>query len=477
MKPFLDADFLLQTPTAERLYHEYAAGLPIIDYHNHLSPEEVATDHRFADITEAWLKGDHYKWRAMRANGVNERFITGDAPNREKFRHWAATVPKTLRNPLYHWTHLELQRYFGIGELLTADNADTVYDQTLEQLARPSHSALGLLNQLKVEVVCTTDHPTDSLSFHHQHRTRVRAPKVDAPLLLPTFRPDKFLTVGADDHLDFLHALEGITGSDIRTFDRLLAALEARIDFFHELGCRLSDQGLSQLYADNYARADLDGTMEKRRNGTPIPPADQRQFQMALLHELAKMYQRRGWTMQLHLGPIRNNNTRLMNAVGADVGCDSIGDFPQAEGLSAFLNGLDAREKLPKTILYNLNPRDNELFATMAGNFNDGSMPGKIQWGSAWWFLDQKDGMEKQLDALSNMGLLSRFVGMLTDSRSFLSFPRHEYFRRILCNQFGNDVHAGLLPNDLPLLGETIKDVCYRNARNYFNFHQQTTES
>lgn len=468
MKPFLDHNFLLQTPIAEQLYHEHAAGLPIIDYHNHLPPDQIATNHQFKNITEVWLNGDHYKWRAMRANGINEDFITGGATDREKFQKWAETVPKTLRNPLYHWTHLELQRYFGIKDLLSANNADLIYDTASEQLQQASYSCNGLLQQMKVEVVCTTDHPTDSLLFHSQHRTRGRALK-----MLPTFRPDKFLTIGANDYLDFLHKLEAITDDDIKTFDQLLAALEGRIDFFHELGGRLSDHGLSQLFADDYSGAKLDETMEKRRSGKALSPAEQRQFQMALLHELAKMYHQRGWTMQLHLGPIRNNNTRLMKSVGADVGCDSIGDFPQAEGLSAFLDGLDTNDQLPKTILYNLNPRDNELFATMAGNFNDGSMAGKIQWGSAWWFLDQKDGMEKQLDALSNMGLLSRFLGMLTDSRSFLSFPRHEYFRRILCNQFGNDVHNGLLPNDPTLLGETIKDICYRNARNYFNFHEQ----
>jgi glucuronate isomerase len=470
MKPFLDQNFLLQTSTAERLYHEFAADLPIIDYHNHLPPEEVATDHKYANITEVWLNGDHYKWRAMRANGINEKYITGDAPDREKFRKWAETVPKTLRNPLYHWTHLEMQRYFGINDLLSGQNADAMYDQTTAQLQQASHSSNGLLAQLKVEVICTTDHPTDSLHFHQQHGTRGRALK-----MLPTFRPDKFLTIGADDYLDFLQKLEEVIDSEILTFNQLVAALESRIDFFHSLGCQLSDHGLSRLYPAEVIGVSLNRIMEKRREEEAIPPAEQAHFQMCLLHELGKLYHKRGWTMQLHLGPIRNNNSRLLTWVGADVGCDSIGDEPQARGLSDFLNRLDTDERLPKTILYNLNPRDNELFATMAGNFNDGSMAGKIQWGSAWWFLDQKDGMEKQLDALSNMGLLSRFVGMLTDSRSFLSFPRHEYFRRILCNQFGNDVHNGLLPNDIDLIGATVKDICYHNARNYFNFHEQKT--
>jgi glucuronate isomerase len=469
MKAFLDQNFLLQTPTAERLYYEYAAGLPIIDYHNHLVPNELATDYQFADITEVWLKGDHYKWRAMRANGIDENFITGPAPDREKFRMWARTVPKTVRNPLYHWTHLELQRYFGITELLTEHKADAIYDQTTERLQQPDFTSQGLLERLKVEVVCTTDHPTDSLLHHQSHRTSGRA-----LMMLPTFRPDKFLTIGAADHLDFLQQLEAIVGEDILTFDQLLAALEKRVDFFQEIGCQLSDHGLTHLHADDFSGANVDAMMRDKRAGKAIALAHQRQFQMRLLHELAGMYHARGWTMQLHLGPIRNNNSRLLKRVGADVGCDSIGDYPQAEGLSAFLDRLDSAGTLPKTILYNLNPRDNELFATMAGNFNDGSLAGKIQWGSAWWFLDQKDGMEKQIDALSNIGLLSRFVGMLTDSRSFLSFPRHEYFRRVLCNQIGRDVHEGLLPNDLNLLGDTVKDVCYRNARNYFNFHQPT---
>ena len=472
MTPFLDDDFLLQTSTARKLYHDYAADLPIIDYHNHLEPALIAANHQFANITEAWLAGDHYKWRAMRANGVNERYITGDASPREKFRHWAATVPKTLRNPLYHWTHLELQRYFGVDTLLNEASADHVFDETSEALQSPSHSCLGLLSQQRVEVVCTTDLPTDDLAHHHEHGTRVSAQPDDAKVrLLPTFRPDKFLTIGAEDFPDFLQQLEAIEGTEILRFDDLLAALGQRIEHFHAHGCRLADHGLNQLYASRKNSVNLDDILARRRAGTPIQQADLEVWQMALLHELGKLYHERAWTMQLHLGPLRNNNSRLKRTIGADVGCDSIGDFPQAIGLSAFLDGLDVEDRLPKTILYNINPRDNELFATMAGNFNDGSLAGKVQWGSAWWFLDQKDGMEKQIDALSNMGLLSRFVGMLTDSRSFLSFPRHEYFRRILCNQLGNDAHAGLLPNDTALLGNLVQDVCYRNARGYFKFH------
>lgn len=466
MKPFLDHNFLLQNSTAERLYHDYAAALPIVDYHNHLSPEAVATDHRFRDITEVWLDGDHYKWRAMRAAGVSEHYITGEAAPEEKFQQWAETVPKTIRNPLYHWTHLELQRYFGIEELLNGDNAAAIYAATTAQLQQPGFTAQGLLEKMKVEVVCTTDHPTDDLAFHTSHGTSGRALK-----LLPTFRPDKFLMVGSDDFTPFLTKLENITGTEILTFSQLLAALTARIEVFHALGCRLSDHGLTHLHPDDFSGADVDAIMRNKRAGEAISPAAQRQFQMRLLTELARIYHDRGWTMQLHLGPIRNNNMRLLRSVGADVGCDSIGDYPQAAGLSVFLNSLDAEECLPKTIFYNLNPRDNELFATMAGNFQDGRTAGKIQWGSAWWFLDQKDGMEKQINALSNMGLLSQFVGMLTDSRSFLSFPRHEYFRRILCNVIGEDVHAGLLPNDMDLLGGVVSDICYHNGRRYFGFY------
>lgn len=466
MKPFLDHNFLLQNKTAERLYHEYAADLPIIDYHNHLSPEQAATDHQFKTITEVWLEGDHYKWRAMRAAGVSEHFITGDAAPEDKFQKWAETVPKTLRNPLYHWTHLELQRYFGISELLSGENAADVFAATTEQLQQTDFTAQGLLAKMKVEVICTTDDPIDDLAFHSAHRTSGSALK-----LLPTFRPDKFLAINAEGFSGFLGKLERIIGEEILTFDQLLAALEARIDAFHALGCRLSDHGLTHLHPDAFLGADVDAMMGKRRVGEAISPAAERQFQMRLLSELAKFYHARDWTMQLHLGPLRNNNKRLLRSVGADVGCDSMGDFPQALGLTALLNSLDAAGTLPKTILYNLNPRDNELFATMAGNFQDGITPGKVQWGSAWWFLDQKDGMEKQINALSNMGLLSQFVGMLTDSRSFLSFPRHEYFRRILCNLIGEDVHAGLLPNDLDLLGGLVSDVCYNNARGYFGFY------
>lgn len=464
-RSFMDDNFLLQNPMAERLFHTYAKELPIIDYHNHLPPQEIAEDKNFSTITEVWLQGDHYKWRAMRANGVSEHFITGRASDEEKFQQWAVTVPYTLRNPLYHWTHLELQRYFGIQELLSPDTATAIYQQTTTALQQPEYAVSGLLQKMKVEVVCTTDDPTDDLAFHRMHQSKGRNLR-----MLPTFRPDKFLVVDGNDFLTSVEQLAAVTNSSITTFSQLLAALENRIDFFQEHGCQLADHGLSQLYPIDWKTVKLDDILRKAKDRQHITPTESQAFQMAALYELAKMYHQRGWTMQLHLGPLRNNNSRLLKTVGADVGCDSIGDFSQAEGLAAFLDRLDAQEQLTKTILYNLNPRDNEVFATMAGNYNEGPIAGKIQWGSAWWFLDQKDGMEKQLNALSNMGLLSRFIGMLTDSRSFLSFPRHEYFRRILCQLLGEDVQRGFLPDDEQWLGSVVEAICYRNAKQFFGF-------
>ena len=464
IKPFLDKNFLLHNTTAERLYHEFAKNLPIIDYHNHLSPIEIATDKTFSSITEIWLQGDHYKWRAMRAHGIDENYITGNASDKEKFLKWAETVPYTMRNPLYHWTHLELQRYFKIDQLLSPKTAEAIYKQTTDALQRPEYSVHSLLSKMKVALVCTTDHPTDSLSAHQQHLNSESELK-----MLPTFRPDKFVVINGAEFLIYLEKLEALTESDITSFDDLLSALEQRIDFFHSLGCQLADHGLSQLFDTDFKATTLDKILRKRKNNESLTHQEVATFQTGIMYHLAKMYHHRAWTMQLHLGALRDNNQRLLNQVGVDVGCDSIGDFPQARGLSAFLNRLDSEEKLTQTILYNLNPRDNELFATMMGNFNDGSAPGKIQWGSAWWFLDQKDGMEKQLNTLSNMGLLSHFIGMLTDSRSFLSFPRHEYFRRILCQLIGQDVHKGELPNDLNWLGTMVENICYHNAKRYFN--------
>jgi len=464
IKPFLNDNFLLENAIAERLYHEFAKDLPIIDYHNHLPPEAIANNKKFSTITDIWLNGDHYKWRAMRANGIDEKYITGDASAEGKFLKWAETVPQTMRNPLYHWTHLELQRYFGIDELLNPESAPSIYKNANQQLQTEAFSTLNLLEKMKVEVVCTTDNPTDDLAFHKVHASSNSTLK-----MLPTFRPDNLVVI-TDDFLYHLSALEKIIDKEIATFDDLIYALENRVNFFHDHGCLLADHGLSQLFDVDFKIEKLNEILQKAKAKQALLPEEKQAFQMATLHHLAEMYYERGWTMQFHLGPLRNNNSRLLKLVGADAGCDSIGDFKQAKGLSAFLNRLDAKGKLTKTILYNLNPRDNEVFASMAGNFNGDGIPGKIQWGSAWWFLDQKDGMEKQINTLSNFGLLSRFIGMLTDSRSFLSFPRHEYFRRILCNLIGHDVHNGELPNDIVALGEMVENVCFKNAKQYFNF-------
>jgi len=463
MKPFLSDNFLLNTKTAEQLYFEHASKMPIIDYHNHLPPKEIAGGRVFASLTAAWLEGDHYKWRAMRTNGVNEQFVTGDASDWEKFEKWAETVPYTLRNPLYHWSHLELKRYFGISTILNANTAREIYDEANAQLAKIS--APGLLEKMNVELVCTTDDPIDSLEYHQQWsqvKNRVK--------MLPAFRPDKIYAIDIDGYSDYLQKLEVAVGSSINTFDDLLAAAQDRIDFFHKNGASVSDHGLEQLYDVEYSAKRSEEIFKKYKEGKAITEEEVQIFKMTTLLELSKMYHANGWVQQFHLGAIRNNSARMMRELGPDTGFDSIGDFSQVRALSKFLGELDSHDQLTKTILYNLNPRDNEAFATMIGNFNDGSVAGKIQWGSAWWFLDQKDGMEKQLNALSNMGLLSRFVGMLTDSRSFLSFPRHEYFRRILCNLIGQDVENGELPADMDLLGKLVEDISYYNNKNYFGF-------
>jgi glucuronate isomerase len=466
MTPFLSDDFLLQSPTARQLYHEHAAPQPIIDYHCHLPPDQIAQNRQFENITQIWLYGDHYKWRAMRANGVNERFITGDASDWEKFEKWAETVPYTVRNPLYHWTHLELRRYFGINELLNKDSARRIYEQCNALLQTPEYSVQGLLTKMNVKVVCTTDDPADSLEYH-----QAIAAQGFETRILPTFRPDKAMTPEAADYPAYLQRLGTAAGVEIRSYADLLTALRQRHDFFASLGGRLSDHGLEQIYAADYTEAEVAAIFDKARLDQPLTTAEIEQFKSAMLVELAIMDWEKGWTQQFHLGALRNNNARALRQLGPDTGWDSIGDFSQAQALSRFLDRLDNQDKLTKTILYNLNPADNDVFATMIGDFQDGSVAGKMQFGSGWWFLDQKDGMEKQLNALSNMGLLSRFVGMLTDSRSFLSFPRHEYFRRILCNLLGRDVENGELPaEELPWLGQLVENISYGNASQYFGF-------
>ncbi len=470
MKQFLDENFLLNNTTAQRLYHEYAKDMPIIDYHNHLPPNEIAEDKNFENISKVWLNGDHYKWRAMRTNGVEEEYITGDKTDWEKFRAWAATVPYTVRNPLYHWTHLELQRYFDINTILNADSAKSIYDECSEKLQSKEYSVRGLLEKMNVKVVCTTDDPLDSLEHHQKISKDGWAVKV-----FPAFRPDKAMNV--DDVTTFnnyLTGLESAADTSISTYNDYLAALKKRHAFFVENNCSISDHGLEEIYAEDYTSTEVAGIFAKIRSGGELTLIENRKFKSAMLVNFAEWDWEKGFVQQYHLGALRNNNSRMLSQLGPDTGWDSIGDFTQAQALSKFLNRLDKNNTLAKTIIYNLNPADNELFATMIGNFNDGSAAGKVQWGSSWWFLDQKDGMTKQINALSNMGLLSRFVGMLTDSRSFLSFPRHEYFRRILCNLFGEEIENGELPNDMAWTGKVIQDICFNNAKNYFNWELDT---
>lgn len=466
MKPFIHDDFLLETETAKVLYHETASNLPIIDYHNHLSPSDIAEDKLFQSITEIWLKGDHYKWRAMRAVGVNEHFISGNATDKEKFIAWAETVPKTLRNPLYHWTHLELKRYFGIDELLSSENAEQIYDLTSERLRSDEYSTQSLLKKMNVEVVCTTDDPIDNLKHHESFSNQENSFK-----MLPTYRPDRAMNV--DNELGFcayVSEIESAYDQKITDLNSFIQVLKERHDEFHKIGGRLSDHGLTKVPAEAFTKKEVEASFIKLLNKKALTPLEQSKLQSYFLIEFAKMDFSKNWVMQIHIGALRNTNTRLFDQIGKDAGTDSIADYPHGLALSKFLDGLDQNNELPKTILYNLNPSDNEVFASMAGNFNDGSFPGKIQWGSAWWFLDQLDGMEKQINTLSNIGLLSVFVGMLTDSRSFLSFPRHEYFRRLFCNILGNDVEKGVLPNDVSLLSELVENVCYSNAKDYFRF-------
>lgn len=465
MKNFLDENFLLNSPTAMRLYHDYASSMPVIDYHNHLPPDQIAQDINFQNITQAWLYGDHYKWRAMRANGVNEAFCTGSASDEEKFGKWAETVPYTLRNPLYHWTHLELQRYFGINEVVNAGSASSIYEKSSALLRQPEYSCRNLLKKMNVQVVCTTDDPLDSLAHHKAYSAAGESVK-----MLPTFRPDKFILIDNASFAAHVRALGEIVGKELRSFEDLSAALAQRAQDFAAVGCKLSDHGLEQIYADDFTMEEADGALKKVIEGQNISEAEARIYKSAMLYTLGVMYAKLGWTQQFHLGALRNNNKRALRNLGPDTGWDSIGDFPQAQALSRFLGKLDEFDQLAKTVIYNLNPADNEVIATMIGNFNDGSIAGKVQFGSGWWFLDQKDGMVRQINALSNMGLLSRFVGMLTDSRSFLSFPRHEYFRRILCNVLGEDIENGELPNDIPWTGQVVQNICYHNAAQFFKF-------
>jgi glucuronate isomerase len=466
MKNFLDENFLLQTNTATDLFHNYAAKMPIIDYHCHLNPKEIAENKQYENITQVWLNGDHYKWRAMRTNGIDEKYITGNASDYEKFEKWAETVPYTLRNPLYHWTHLELQRYFDIHEILNPNSAKKIFDITQEKLTSGNYSTRKLLQKMNVEVVCTTDDPIDSLEYHAKIAKDGFSVKV-----LPTWRPDKAMAIdNVTAFNEYLNKLEIIANQTISEFNHLITALRNRQQYFHDHGCRMSDHGLDTIYAEPYHEHEVNAIFKKARNGDTVDLNEVARYKSAILHELALMNHEKGWAQQFHIGPLRNNNSRMFKAIGPDTGFDSIGDLPIAQAMSRFFDRLDSQNQLAKSIIYNTNPADNEIYACMLGNFQDGKIAGKIQWGSAWWFLDQKDGIEKQINTLSNFGLLSRFVGMLTDSRSFLSFPRHEYFRRILCNIIGTDVENGELPNDMSLLGTMVQDICYNNAKKYFEF-------
>ena len=467
----MDENFLLQTETAQKLYHEHASKMPIIDYHCHLNPQMVAENKRFDSITQIWLQGDHYKWRAMRSNGVDERYITGkDTSDWEKFEKWAETVPYTLRNPLYHWTHLELKTAFGIDKLLSPETAREIYDQCNELIANDEKFCpRGLMEHYNVKVVCTTDDPADSLEYHQA----VAADPSAKTRMLPTWRPDAAMNIDFATWKGYIEKLSAVAGVEIKNFSTLNEALQKRHDFFAEVGCRLSDHGPEEFYDEPYTEAEIDRIMEKALTGKELTLEEAHKYKHAYLVAQGEMDAEAGWTQQYHYGAIRNNNTKMFNLIGADTGFDSIGEYTTAKQMSHFLDELNTKGKLAKTILYNLNPCANEMIATMLGNFQDGTVPGKIQWGSGWWFLDQKDGMEKQMNALSVLGLLSRFVGMLTDSRSFLSYPRHEYFRRTLCNLVGNDIENGLLPYtgyEEKRVNQMIEDISYNNANGFFRF-------
>ena len=464
-KPFLGEDFLLHTDAARMLFHNYAKDMPIFDYHCHLPVEEVGENRQFKNLTQIWLYGDHYKWRAMRAHGVEERFITGDATDREKFEAWARTVPGTLRNPLYHWTHMELRNPFGVKDLLSPETAGKVYDTCEEMLQQDDFSSRGLLKRMNVKVVCTTDDPVDDLAHH------IKMGKEDfGTKVYPAWRPDNGIAIENPTTFNaWVEKLEKSSGVTVKDFDSYLEAIKKRHTFFHEQGCRLSDHGLETMYAEDYTLGEIASIFGKVRSGKTPTGAEVLKFRSCLLYEYAIMDSDKKWVQQYHIGALRGNNTRMGERIGPNTGYDSIGDFEVAKPMSRFFDRLEREDKLAPTIIYNLNPRDNPLLATMIGNFQDGKTPGKMQFGSGWWFLDQKAGMTDQLNTLSNMGLLSRFVGMLTDSRSFLSYPRHEYFRRTLCGLLGEDVQNGELPGDMDMLGKMVKDICWNNAVNYFD--------
>lgn len=464
-KHFIHDNFLLENSYAEELYHNYAKELPIIDYHNHLPPQEMVDNKIYGNLSQVWINGDHYKWRAMRTLGIDEHFITGEASDKDKFLKWAETVPYTLRNPLYHWTHLELARYFGEYDLLSPKTANRIYEETSEKLSSEAYSCQNLLLKMNAELVCTTEDPIDNLQYHKKLSSGDFKVKVST-----AFRPDKSILIEAEGYTDYLQKLGEVAQIEIQSYQDLCDALLQRVAYFNENGCKLCDHGLNYIDYLPASNQEINQIFTRKLQGKTLSEEDIQKFHTAILMFLSETYHSYGWVQQFHLGALRNNNARMHRQLGPDTGWDSIGDYSQAVNLSAFLNALDSKDKLTKTILYNLNPSDNEVMATMIGNFNDGSVKGKVQFGSGWWFLDQKDGMTKQLNALSNMGLLSCFVGMLTDSRSFLSFPRHEYFRRLLCQILGDEIKRGELPNDMEWIGKIVQDISYYNAKDYFKF-------
>jgi glucuronate isomerase len=468
---FIHEDFLLGTKTARHLYHDYAEDQPILDYHNHLPPADISSDRKFLNLFEIWLEGDHYKWRAMRANGVTERYCTGDATPYEKFAAWAKTVPHTLRNPLYHWTHLELKRYFGIDELLDEHNARKIWDRTSDILASGELTARRTIRRFHVQALCTTDDPCSDLAEHKELAKSEKAFRV-----YPAFRPDKALIVNSPEAFnEWVDRLAAVSNVHVAALKDFMHALELRHEYFHALGGRLSDHGMEVCFSDFPTEAEAARIFDRARSGQAATPEEHREFASHLMLFFGQLDAKKGWTKQLHLGAIRNNATRQARILGPDSGFDSIGDWEHARSLCAYLDRLDRDNLLPKMIVYNVNPSENYVFATAMGNFQDGSIAGKMQFGSGWWYLDQKEAIEWQLNALSNVGLLSRFVGMLTDSRSFMSFPRHEYFRRVLCNLIGRDVEAGELPNDDSLLAPMIKNICFGNARDYLGLELPST--
>jgi glucuronate isomerase len=466
MKTFIHDDFLLTNKTAVRLYHQYSKNQPIIDFHCHLSPSMIADDRKFSNLTQAWLEGDHYKWRAMRTNGINEKYCTGNTPDDEKFNKWAETIPLTVGNPLYHWTHLELARYFKIFDLLSPATASGIYNKASALLQTKEYSIRELLKKMNVEVVCTTDDPADTLEQHKKLKGTFEI------IVLPTFRPD--IVIKTEDPVKlkaYIDKLGQASNLEIKDFDRLIEALDRRHGFFHEMGGRSSDHGLDRFYFASFTASEVDKIFKKVLKGDVLSAEETEKYRAAVMTELCRMNHKRGWTQQFHIGALRNNNARMFRQMGPDTGWDSIGVPQDAVKMSRFLNSLDDTDQLGKTILYNLNPADNEMMITMAGNFNDGSTAVKVQYGAAWWFLDQKNGMEKHIRDLAALGLMRRFIGMVTDSRSFLSYPRHEYFRRLVCNYVGEEVEKGLIPDEEELLKPLIEGISYKNAREYFGFN------